>query len=520
MCQNNKLSVFLIKQGYDNFTDILKTTDYRENVDGIGTFFYANSNINTPQWLGSFFNNELNDELFLKTSSARGVLICKVPNGDSTVLFAIAFGMGRHMLNKDVIEERFGLKVTLNTIDASNIRSIEKNNIAVLSRLSKDQMSRDSEVSEFGIDIEQDLIRAVTGKAKLEAFGNIISGADSLSVSVKRDISNIKPFLELCYQQYQSDDYKADFGWVDQIEVVKSAQLIVVLDEQLLTLINERVLEKIWMAVPEIIDWSDLKGFKYLPRQKFEELSEDISLGSFAEAREPFENIGQVKSKKVYAYSASTENEIEHWSAYKCIYGEITLSGNIYVLNNAKWYLVNNDFVAAVDSFYQNINLSEIDLPDYNSGTEGEYNLMVADRTDNMISMDAKNISYGGGHSKIEFCDLLTRDKKIVHVKKYGGSSVLSHLFNQGVVSGELFISDREFRKKLNTKLPQGWKLQNSANKPKSADYEVVYAIISNTNQDRPHIPFFSKVSIKTAIRRLESFGYAVTLKNIKINAN
>ena len=57
-------------------------------------------------------------------------------------------------------------------------------------------------------------------------------------------------------------------------------------------------------------------------------------------------------------------------------------------------------------------------------------------------------------NSSKEFCDLYTVDKDICHVKKYGQSGVLSHLFAQGVVSGELFRSDIKFRQKVNQKLP------------------------------------------------------------------
>ena len=47
------------------------------------------------------------------------------------------------------------------------------------------------------------------------------------------------------------------------------------------------------------------------------------------------------------------------------------------------------------------------------------------------------------GLTKIEFCDLYGRDKEIVNIKRYTGSSELSHLFQQGVVSGELFAREQ-----------------------------------------------------------------------------
>jgi uncharacterized protein (TIGR04141 family) len=107
----------------------------------------------------------------------------------------------------------------------------------------------------------------------------------------------------------------------------------------------------------------------------------------------------------------------------------------------------------------------------------------------------------------------------MVHVKRYGNSSVLSHLFSQGVVSGELFVSDREFREKLNVKLPAGHKLANPILRPDPTQYEVVYGIISN--MDGPlDIPFFSKVTLRNARRHLTGFGYQVTLAKIRrVNA-
>jgi len=124
-------------------------------------------------------------------------------------------------------------------------------------------------------------------------------------------------------------------------------------------------------------------------------------------------------------------------------------------------------------------------------------------------------IMHGGGHSKVEFCDIFTRNKKILHIKRYGGSNILSHLFSQGVVSGELFVSDSEFRQKVNSKLPAAYRLSDPLVRPDAQEYEVIYGIISDS--DKPlDIPFFSKVSLRNARRRLTTFGYKVAIKQIK----
>ena len=129
--------------------------------------------------------------------------------------------------------------------------------------------------------------------------------------------------------------------------------------------------------------------------------------------------------------------------------------------------------------------------------------------------LDCNTISHGSAHSKIEFCDLFSRNNKIIHVKKYGASSVLSHLFSQGTVSGELFLRDKDFRDKLNAKLPDNWKLNDTNISPNATNYEIIYAIVSS-HEAELGLPFFSKVTLNAAKNRLKLFGYKVSLLKIE----
>lgn len=128
--------------------------------------------------------------------------------------------------------------------------------------------------------------------------------------------------------------------------------------------------------------------------------------------------------------------------------------------------------------------------------------------------MDQKNIMYGGGKNKVELCDLISLNQELIHLKPYSGSSTLSHLFNQGLISAELLISDNEFLAKANEKIIQqenGDKFQ--INNPKNI--EIVYGIISKSQNELPCIPFFSKVTFKYIKSRLQAFGLKVSIKNI-----
>src|SRR5690606_19414169 len=129
------------------------------------------------------------------------------------------------------------------------------------------------------------------------------------------------------------------------------------------------------------------------------------------------------------------------------------------------------------------------------------------------------NIRYGGGASQIEFCDLFVRKRTMLHVKRYGGSSVLSHLFAQGVVSATLFLQDPEFRRGIRQTLPRAHRAAVPERRPRVEHFEVGFAIVSRSPGGLV-LPFFSKVNLRNAARTLAGFGYRVTLTKIPVEGN
>ncbi|MBI5870978.1 MAG: TIGR04141 family sporadically distributed protein [Actinobacteria bacterium] len=509
----NKLSIYLIKSEYQDAEVIVDDIDNLEKLEiseGL-TLYYGDSHTYRPGWVGKFFRDSVPDEAAIFNASSKALLMVEVDIAGKKRIFCISFGQGRHIMQSGAWEESFGLKVTLNAIDPNNLRSIEKTNMSSVPKHASEQISRDGAAADFGIDIEQDLVRAVTGKSKEELFGLTITGKDSLQSSVKIDISNVKEFLIACFNKSQSDDYKKDFGWIDQISEIKDPHLVDELNGELVNRIRAIELEKTWIAVPQIIEWEDVAGFKY--RNSIRDQNEDdISLPAFLEsltatAREDV-SLELLKSRKVYCFSASTDQLLHRWPIYNCIYSEISISGKTYLLNNGKWYQINDDFAAKVNSDFEVLRDagSTLSFPDCGNEREDVYNQRVA-AENGMRCLDSDNVIYGGGYSRIEFCDLLTRDKQIVHVKKYGGSSVLSHLFSQAVVSGEAFLSAEEFREKLNEKLEGAYKLDDPSTKPDPADYEIIFGVISKSTAAL-ELPFFSKVTLRNAKIRLEAFGF------------
>lgn len=469
--------------------------------------------------LKNFFVPSFTENIELFNSSSSGVYIYKTKINNKDCMFALAFGYGWQFLKPGVYDERFGLISALNIIDAEKLRKIDKKSMISAPKDTSEQLSKAGGIAEFGIDIEQDLLRSVSGVPKdQDIFGKIITGRDALSLSVKIDQLKIKDLIHECYKKYCSKDYKKDFDWVDQIAEVKDPNILEKLNNLLVENIKNKVFEKTWMAVPEIIEWETIEGFRY-SGQANQDFFIDISMEDFLSFIQEDITIELLKNKQIFGIERLNQTAKFIWTAYQCLYSEAKddSTGNTFLLTNGKWYQIEKEFTKIVETNYKDLmSASSFSLPEYNHKNEGDYNDSLPDIDSNFISLDRKLINYGGKYNKIEFCDLFSKDKKIIHVKHYGGSSVLSHLFFQGLVSGELMISDSNYRKKVLEKITdQNFKLLKEKTKPKPAEFEIIFAVISSSSKPLD-IPFFSKVSLKNAKMRLESFGYKVCLTKIQ----
>ncbi len=118
-----------------------------------------------------------------------------------------------------------------------------------------------------------------------------------------------------------------------------------------------------------------------------------------------------------------------------------------------------------------------------------------------------------GAGGPFEFCDLLTPDYHIIHVKKYSSSSVLSHLFSQAYVSAEALINTSDVVTQVNAHLAELGNFQfvfNPATQPRN---RIVFAIMQPN--ETLHMPFFSKVNFRQFAQRLGAMGYQVEVCRI-----
>jgi len=515
-----KLTVFLMKVGASKVSDFviadgLHVVDLKSDGEHIGTLLYRGGYKATPQWVDIFRNTPGFDSKKIVSQSSKALVAVEV--GDRW--FCFTFGHARHLINDLAYERNFGLIVALNLGDPRAIKSIEKMNISHISLHSREQAAREIEFSGFEFDKEIDLLRSVTAKLPSEDSDSreTVSGRDSITIHTTVTVDALPAIARRLYRAFKKTTYKKWYPWIDNVREERDASLIDQLDSLVVDRINNGDTAKIWLAIPEIVSWPEIVGFAYRigaqgPKKPgpvwYKDLGIDDWIASSGLAGGV--TVRKLHGRKVYV-GWEDGRQPTSWSVYRCLNAEISYQSQVYVLNDAVWYCIEPNYVQEVQDFFKSLPDSSINLPPYGAGTEPAYLARVAKEVPAFALMDRKLIAIGGGRSSVEFCDLFSRAlRAIIHVKKYGGSSVLSHLFAQALVSGESFVREVEFRRQVDAHLPDSFKLEDPETAPVTGEYEVCIAVMSS-HEGPLEIPFFSKVSLKYASKALGGLGYKVT---------
>lgn len=496
----NHLTVFLIKQQYGTAEQVIHTeacdTPFQVIISGHGEgqLYIKRVPPFLPKWTSLF-----RDHIDLSSFSVPGVsaaFFLQVKDRS----FVLVFGQGgRFLLKDEVFEERFGLLCALNSVGENSFRCIDVQSLDAIQSHTRIQSGQETSADQFGLDVEQDMLKAIVAAPMNHALGNRMMGSDSLSVSVKMDLTDLPFLLSEYRKRFESELSAEDYQWANNISMVRNSELVSVLEVELDKSLENGQFNNVWLSIPEIIDWSMVKGFMYTHGTK--EIHPDINLKGFLKTIKNGININLdlLRSRDVHCADADHGKVFKSWKVFKCLYAEIDLEDNKYVLNDGKWFKVEKDFVVRTNKEFSEISPSTLKLPEYRGGGEGTYNAMVAASAPEIYALldDKNKIMHGGGHGQVEVCDLLSIHRELIHVKIYSKSSVLSHLFAQGFVSGQLIQIDK---------------------KPAPDEFTIVYAIISDAAGEKLHLPFFSRVNLNNTRKILIGYGYKVELLKIFVN--
>lgn len=532
------LNIYLVKSDITKMVNVL-TEEYRDGliqdmeIEGVEKSILCIKDpiVIDPDWY-KFFKDHLDPEMLPKTkTSPSGVLLIK--NNDA--VFALTFGHGRFMINTSATLPDFGLKVCLNSLASDKIKTVDTRALEQLTMHTKKQAVIPLDFNAFEVETDRDMMRSVEGYfIDDDGKERYLKGSSSLSIRTDVNLNQISKLCSKFIKIYYKDTYKEEFGWIDNVKLISDQTQKDSLDKKILELIESNKLKEIFLGAPEIVDDIKISDFRFSHFSRSENFKLFPTINAYiANYKKVFAydntkkdyakfSIEQLKLHKVKALEAvdDKKKEVCSWAVYDCLCAEIKEKSSVFKLIEGNWYEIDTDYLNGVEAAISKITNSKLALPNMNLGeNEEDYNIRAATEI-KAVCMD-QDFVYIKGRSKFEFCDIFTKDKHIVHVKKHTGAPAISHLLYQAYVSGIIFSSEPKIRQAISKKKKisdQHCSTKVNPSVYSSSDYEIVIGIATRKKEGLDKIlTFFSKISLAHKYRVLKARGYNVSVKVILI---
>ena len=517
--RTQRLSIRLLKRGVDPHEALRGDIQLRplETLDGALTAFGTLGG-SPPKWA----------EFLELTDGQKRELKNKLPYGLVFVRavrrwFAVSFGIMHVKLDPLQFEERFGLRVVLNSVDPERIRSADLRTPDENTLSRRSQTSRGSRQEAFSIDIERDIVQGLAGVPKDPDFATRVAGSDALAMDKKMDLRMLQSTCAAAYRMSRRSDYKTHFAWIDHVRHVRSKELTSELEqkavEELDRALTSGVPGDLGLAFPVVYNPESTKFIRYR-RFGSRELYTDLEIWGYLDAmrKQGLHSYtdGQFLSHTIHEVDDAGRNAGAQWKISECLVFEATHKGKVYVLSAGHWYEIDATLASSVATFFSNIPEYPGMPPAQSDDNEVTYNARVRDHSMDLLCLDRRMIKPSGARTPIEVCDFLSKSHDLIHVKDRTSSSRLSHLFNQGTVSSRVLITDGPARDLLRREIRRvaaksGLAGFSNLVPGRNKDFDprkftVVYAVLGTGNS--PRLPFFSLVTLRQAVTEIRALGY------------
>lgn len=474
--------------------------------------YYGQSYGAEPNWKAFLANGTDIPIPTLNNQGAAALLF--VPTSDRYLIYM--FGYGHSTLVEGKTEWDFGVKVVINTINANAIRSLDSKTVGRKAKIKRVQLGGAGTIAEFDLDIMQDLVSQISGISIDADFAKGLTGSESLMMTVDMSSSSIAKKTVQILKRYGLVNYKTNFEWIDFVAPIKERKLIDLLDVELFKKVDWAVTnndaEGLVISYPEIIDDFVIDHICYRGFDSTKE-SDIPDMASFLEEYlgKGYASLKHALDKIRLEVYDDGDHVKRNYTLYRSLTAELEYDSSYYIFSNGLWFKLEKSYYDTVTKFFDKLisSTSEYDgsrttfcgtEPDYfSAGAELGYELM--DR-----------VNYVRGRDKIEFADLISTSREIVHVKVGDSSSKLSHLFNQGLVSARLMLNDVGFRKDFKAAIKDRAIISVFDTKKFYAnEYTVVFRIIRSGKKF--HLPFFSKITLYDTYQKITAMGYKFRLE-------
>ncbi|MFS2029057.1 MULTISPECIES: DUF6119 family protein [unclassified Curtobacterium] len=439
-------------------------------------------------------------------------------------VFAVTFGIGFQVIESVYIEQGFGLRVAANVIASGKIRGAQTRGIATNSRDQRTVLPNDGDFGDLDIEVDDDWMRQINGKAEDGGFASTLAGGDSLRLNVPNfGLRALPGKIDEVFQAYERDSFKVKFPFLDQMRPLGSG------DSRLPgLLVNLRQLVAdgaVAYAAPDPFtkDEDSFHHYELVIRRSRWILADLDAAEILTLLESEAATLDWLQDVKVLAVDADGDlvDRIRPLFAY--VVAEVEMGAERFFVTAANWFIISADFVAQVERAVARIPdvsdelvLPAWDVADLQSRSVGNhreevYNRDLADSR-SWALLD-KKLAYYGVNNKIEVADVLTDDGRLLCIKTASNSPGLSHLVAQATVSAGLWGSAPHV-----AMLRAAWSQIHGEKEPLLRRDQAEYVLAIAT--ERPGalhdtLYFFTKVLLANALRSITSAGLRVAIARI-----
>lgn len=520
------VSVYLLKksktaEAQKQFQEVSETVyPLVETIPG-GAFITLPADADSPKWLKPVSVLLADGAVPQLEAQSPGALLW-VPRGGKTFVFT--FGYGHTKVKDEWVEPDFGKVVALAMVPQGQVREMRAEQVLAKRHIASERAPRASGMHEFGFEPDRDLVAAVEGapdSVYWPIFGLKVRGGTSFKFDL--ELANINDTLDQLIERFDSNDHRRRWPQANNFSPVRGAEDIEQLDALLSAILEKPHPEtSISLAAP-----NERSGDKPYPQHFV------IGRMGSAPATSPYltfsswENHLKAKGMALNLEAAIStpvhlldedKKEIDSCSMYQCLGVEVSLGGVAHVLSSGNWYAADVQFIANTHKTLATLTapphgLSAWNMVDY----EGMYNAGACVVDPALWLFDKELVSFGGGASRFEFCDIMHWPTRTLYfVKHPAGSAGVSHLCEQVRRTAETFFTpDPGYRKKLEeriVKLGKGWDVTWLATPPRRHEWHLCLVLMG---KPVGALPFFAKCGIARLLGELQRGGYNVSFQAV-----
>jgi uncharacterized protein (TIGR04141 family) len=411
-------------------------------------------------------------DLGFRSATASAALFLKV---DQTH-YALTFGHGWRYLRDSKVDRQFGLDVAVRLLDPDEIKEVTRWALSARARVDRNMVPGRQGLWAFGLREHAELVRNLTGKAHGDVtldlayirrrgnyrnFSLSLECGDGLHIPLGIEANSLVSDLRAltrAVDELPVHSRLEPLQWVRRL--APSDELREVLDSTAADLLAEPNTDsgEVGIAYPaRYYDGPTVQKYRgNIGDTKID--TDDLTIGHLREGvrrlgRDKY--VSALRTSNIEGFDDSGKSlggdvSALHWMAAEIIDPEYR-----HVLLDGEWYRIGEKYVEHVDRVISEAfaNVPPWTLPRWRDAplnkdgrvVEGAYNRYVADKDARFLCLDRKLVKTRVHPHGFEACDLLGPQNVLVHVKKVSsdtGSSVLSHLFAQGLVAIES-LTDR-----------------------------------------------------------------------------